>query len=50
MSNYLVLVENQGQPIHRLELVANSREDAELVALELVPEASTCRVLLVGEW
>jgi len=50
MINYLVLVERRGQPIQRLRLVALSREAAALAALELVPAATGCRVLLEGEW
>jgi len=48
--NYLVLTERRGQPIQRLQLLAFSREAAALAALELVPAATGCRVLLEGEW
>jgi hypothetical protein len=50
MSNYLVVAERRGQPLTRLRLAAQSREAAVLAALELVPQATACRVLLEGEW
>jgi hypothetical protein len=50
MTNYLVVAERRGQPVQRLQLVARSREAAVLASLELVPQATACRVLLEGEW
>ena len=50
MSNYLVMLERQGLPLQRLQLVARSRESAVLAALELVPAATAVRVLLEGQW
>ena len=50
MSNYIVLLERNRQPLTRLNLVARDRTAAALAALELVPQATTCRVLLEGEW
>ena len=50
MSNYVVLLEGQGQPPQRLAIVARSRENAILTALELVPSAVSARVLVEGQW
>ena len=48
MSNYIVVLEHQGQPLQRLQLVARNRENAVLTALELVPTATAARVLEGG--
>ena len=50
MSNYIVLLEQQGQPLQRLQLVARDQAAAILTALELVPDATAARVLLEGQW
>ena len=50
MSNYIVMLERQGQPLQRLQLVARDKAAALLTALELEPEATTARVLLEGQW
>jgi hypothetical protein len=50
VSNYIVLLERDRQPIQRLQLVARTTADAVSAAMELVPQATTCRVLLEGEW
>ena len=50
MSNYIVMLERKAQPPQRLAIVARSRENAILTALELVPSAVSARVLLEGEW
>ena len=49
MSNFIVLLERQGLPLQRLQLVARSRENAICTALELVPAATAARVLLEGQ-
>ena len=50
MSNFIVLLEQQGRPLQRLQLVARGQAAALLTALELEPEATTARVLLEGQW
>ena len=50
MSNFVVMLERQCQPLQRLQLVARSRENAICTALELVPAATAARVVLEGEW
>ena len=50
MSTFIVMLERQGQPLQRLELVARDQAAAILVALELEPEATAARVLLDGQW
>jgi hypothetical protein len=49
MSTFIVMLERQGQPLQRLELVARDQAAAILVALELEPQATTARVLLEGQ-
>ena len=44
------MLERQGLPLQRLQLVARSRENAILTALELVPSAVSARVLVEGQW
>ena len=51
MTNYLVVAERrQPEPPQRLAIVARSRENAILTALELVPSAVSARVLVEGQW
>ena len=50
MSNYIVMLERQGLPLQRLQLVARDQAAAILAALELVPTATAVRVLLEGQW
>ena len=50
MTNFIVMLERQGQPLQRLQLVARDKAAALLTALELEPEATTARVLLEGQW
>ena len=50
MSNFVVMLERQGQPLQRLQLVARDKAAAILAALELVPTATAARVLLEGQW
>jgi hypothetical protein len=50
MTNYIVMLERKAQPPQRIALVAPSRENAILTALELVPSAMSARVLLEGQW
>ena len=50
MSNYIVMLERQGLPLQRLQLVARDKAAAILAARELVPTATAARVLLEGQW
>ena len=50
MSNFIVMLERQGLPLQRLQLVARDKAAAILAALELVPTATAARVLLEGQW
>ena len=50
MSNYIVLLERNHQPLQRLQLVARDQATAILAALELVPGATSARCLLEGQW
>ena len=50
MSNYIVMLERQGLPLQRLQLVARDKAAAILAALELVPAATAARVLREGQW
>jgi hypothetical protein len=50
VSSYIVMLERQGQPLQRLQLVARDKAAAILAALELVPTATAARVLLEGQW
>ena len=44
------MLERQGLPLQRLQLVARDQAAAILTALELVPAATAARVLLEGQW
>lgn len=50
MSNFIVVLERDRQPLERLQLVARDRAAAILAALELVPQATGARVVLEGQW
>jgi len=52
VSNYIVMLERQGQPPQRLAIVAPSRESAISSAIELAGADNKARasVVLEGEW